>query len=60
MPQIADLRRATEAMGYSLCERLTVYPRYLARPQEFLAPEMMDHLTALANPDGLAARQNLS
>ena len=59
-PQIADLRRATEAMGYSLCERLTVYPRYLARPQEFLAPEMMNHLTALANPDGLAARQNLS
>ena len=59
-PQIADLRRATEAMGYSLCERLAVYPRYLARPQEFLAPEMMNHLTALANPDGLAARQNLS
>ena len=59
-PQIADLRRATEAMGYSLCERLTVYPRYLAQPQEFLAPEMMNHLTALANPDGLAARQNLS
>ena len=59
-PQIADLRRATEAMGYSLCERLTVYPRYLARPQEFLAPEMMNHLTVLANPDGLAARQNLS
>ena len=59
-PQIAVLRRATEAMGYSLCERLTVYPRYLARPQEFIAPEMMNYLTALANPDGLAARQNLS
>ena len=59
-PQISELRRATERMGYQLRERLTVYPRYLARPQEFIAPEMMNHLTAMANPDGLAARQHLS
>ena len=59
-PQIADLRRATSVLGYSLRERLTVYPRYLARPQEFIAPEMMNHLTAMANPDGLAAQQHLS
>ncbi|MCZ6904764.1 MAG: 7,8-didemethyl-8-hydroxy-5-deazariboflavin synthase CofG [Acidobacteria bacterium] len=59
-PQISELRRATERMGCQLRERLTVYPRYLARPQEFIAPEMMNHLTAMANPDGLAARQHLS
>ena len=39
-PQLARLRQATETAGKELVPRLPIYPRYLADPKRWLAPEM--------------------
>jgi len=55
-PQIDDLARRTAAAGFSLRERLTIYPGYLREP--WLDPRLAAHVAALADPDsGLAAPQ---
>jgi FO synthase len=56
-PQIGLLRRATGACGYTLCERLTVYPRYTQPGSSYLAPRLAARIAALAREDGLAAIQ---
>jgi FO synthase len=56
-PQIGELRHETERMGFTLRERLTIYPRQLAEPSRFVAPEMVGTLRVLAGADGLAAEQ---
>ncbi|HUG36601.1 MAG TPA: 7,8-didemethyl-8-hydroxy-5-deazariboflavin synthase CofG [Candidatus Limnocylindrales bacterium] len=52
-PLIADLRRATEAAGHTLRERLAIYPEYAARP-DFVDPALRAHIARLAGPDHLA------
>jgi len=53
-PQIDDLARHTAAGGYTLRERLTIYPPYLREP--WLDPRLTRHVAALADPaTGLAA-----
>ncbi len=52
-PQIARLRRETEARGFRLRERLALYPEYVARP-EFLAPAVRERALLLAEEDGFA------
>ncbi|HET7015491.1 MAG TPA: bifunctional FO biosynthesis protein CofGH [Streptosporangiaceae bacterium] len=52
-PQIDDLTQRTAAAGFTLCERLTIYPGYLREP--WLDPRVAGHVAALADPQtGLA------
>jgi FO synthase len=53
-PQIDELASLTAAAGYTLAERLTIYPGYLREP--WLDPRLAGHVAALADPaTGLAA-----
>jgi FO synthase len=53
-PQIDELARQTAAGGFSLTERLTIYPPYIREP--WLDPRLAGHVAALADPvTGLAA-----
>jgi FO synthase len=50
-PEIARLRSETEARGFTLRERLSIYPEYLGRA-EFLSPRVREQVNRLAGPDG--------
>lgn len=52
-PQIATLREKTAEAGLELCERLAIYPEFIARPG-FLAERVRASLVSLAGPDGFA------
>jgi FO synthase len=53
-PQIDELADRTEQAGFSLRERLTIYPGYIREP--WLDPRLAAHVAALADPaTGLAA-----
>src|SRR5450432_4105509 len=53
-PQIDALAASTSAAGFSLRERLTIYPGYIREP--WLDPRLRAHVVALADPvTGLAA-----
>jgi FO synthase len=51
-PHIRELRRATEAGGYMLRERLAVYPEYAHRP-EFIDAALRPRIAAQVDGDGL-------
>ncbi len=52
-PQIDDLAGRTAAEGFTLAERLTIYPGYIREP--WLDPRLAPHVAALADPaTGLA------
>jgi FO synthase len=51
-PLVDELARRSAAAGFTLAERLTAYPPYLAEP--WLDPRLVPHVAALAGPDGLA------
>jgi FO synthase len=51
-PQIRALRQATEREGFTLRERLAVYPEFATRP-EFVAEPLGDRVRALIGADGL-------
>ena len=53
-PDIDELAARTAAAGFTLRERLTIYPPYLREP--WLDPRLAGHVAALADPaTGLAA-----
>ena len=53
-PDVDDLAARTAAAGFTLHERLTIYPPYLGEP--WLDPRLAAHVAALADPaTGLAA-----
>src|SRR6266704_949267 len=53
-PAIDELAARTAAAGFTLRERLTIYPPYLGEP--WLDPRLARHVAALADPEtGLAA-----
>jgi FO synthase len=53
-PDIDELAARTAAAGFTLRERLTIYPPYLREP--WLDPRLVGHVAALADPaTGLAA-----
>ena len=53
-PQIDELASLTAAAGFTLAERLTIYPGYIREP--WLDPRLAGHVAALADPvSGLAA-----
>jgi FO synthase len=52
-PQLDELAEVTAAAGFTLRERLTIYPPYLREP--WLHPRVSDHVAALVDPaTGLA------
>ncbi|MDT5035724.1 MAG: synthase [Micromonosporaceae bacterium] len=54
-PQIDELAARSAAAGFTLRERLTVYPPYVQRPEAWLDPRIAGHVAALADPaTGLA------
>jgi len=53
-PQIAQLRAETEARGFTLRERLAIYPEFVKR-EGFLAPRVHERVAALADADGYAS-----
>lgn len=53
-PQIDELAERTAGHGFTLRERLTVYPEYVLRGEPWLDPRIAGHVAALAGPDGLA------
>ena len=57
-PQIARLRRETEAGGFVLRERLAIYPEFLAQPR-FLSAAVRQRAEGLADGSGFA-REDLS
>jgi FO synthase len=53
-PQIDELADKTAGAGFTLAERLTIYPGYIREP--WLDPRLAGHVAALADPaTGLAA-----
>jgi FO synthase len=55
-PQIDLLADHTASAGFTLRERLTVYPEYIQRGEPWLDPRLLPHVRALADPEtGLAA-----
>jgi FO synthase len=53
-PQIDELADRTADSGFTLRERLTIYPEYVRRGEPWLDPRLGGHVAALASPDGLA------
>jgi FO synthase len=54
-PQIDLLREKSAESGFTLRERLTIYPEYVRRANEgWLDPRLAAHVSALADADGLA------
>src|SRR3954470_17459494 len=54
-PQIDELAERSAAAGFTLRERLTIYPEYVRRGVPWLAPRLAAHVAALAAPStGLA------
>lgn len=58
-PEIRTLADNSNRAGYRLQERLTVYPSYLQRSSEFLAPEIASRALAQSRQDGLATKQEI-
>lgn len=54
-PQVDALAAATRAAGYTLRERVTVHPPYIADRQEWIDPALHEPVLALTGADGLAA-----
>ena len=54
-PQIDDLAARTAEAGFTLAERLTIYPEYVRAGEPWLDPRLRAHVDALADPEtGLA------
>ncbi|MFF5052023.1 bifunctional FO biosynthesis protein CofGH [Micromonospora sp. NPDC000663] len=49
-PQIEELARHTELAGFTLRERLTIYPEYVRAGDPWLDPRLSPHVNALADP----------
>ena len=56
-PVISQLRATTEAKGFALTERLTVYPQFFKDRQGFLANQIDRKLRGMARADGFARDQ---
>ncbi|MCW3839809.1 bifunctional FO biosynthesis protein CofGH [Micromonospora yasonensis] len=54
-PQLDELARHTAQAGFTLRERLTIYPEYVRAGDPWLDPRLLPHVGALADPQtGLA------
>ncbi|MEU8719646.1 MULTISPECIES: bifunctional FO biosynthesis protein CofGH [Streptomyces] len=57
-PQVDELTERSAAAGFSLRERLAVYPEYIQRGEPWLDPRLLPHVTALADPATGLARED--
>ncbi|WP_449066213.1 7,8-didemethyl-8-hydroxy-5-deazariboflavin synthase CofG, partial [Planomonospora algeriensis] len=57
-PQIDELAARTAASGFTLRERLTIYPEYVLAGEPWLDPRLAAHVAALADPVTGLARQD--
>ncbi|MCF3962447.1 bifunctional FO biosynthesis protein CofGH [Streptomyces fuscigenes] len=57
-PQIDDLAARTAEAGFSLRERLTIYPEFIRRGEPWLDPRLLPHVNALADPETGLARED--
>ncbi len=57
-PQIEELAARTAQAGFTLRERLTVYPEFVRRGEPWLDPRLLPHVTALADPETGLARED--
>ncbi|MEV4378653.1 bifunctional FO biosynthesis protein CofGH [Streptosporangium sp. NPDC049644] len=57
-PQIDDLAARTAAAGFTLRERLTIYPEFVLAGEPWLDPRLNAHVAALADPDTGLARED--
>jgi FO synthase len=53
-PALDRLREATEAAGFVLAPRLTVYPEFVQRPEEWLHPDVRTAVLVASDLEGLA------
>ena len=53
-PQIEELARHTAAAGFTMTERLAIYPEYVVRGDPWLDPRVLPHVAALSLETGLA------
>ena len=51
-PQISDLRRRTEELGFELRPRLPLYPEYVAMGDGFIPAPLRERITSLADGEG--------
>jgi FO synthase len=58
-PFLEDLSAATAAAGFTLKERLTVYPSYVVNRERWIDPRIHAHVTALAEPEGMGHAEAL-
>ncbi len=56
-PQIDFLKAETEARGFTLRERLAIYPEYVGRA-EFLSPRVREQVNLLVGADGYASQRS--
>nr|BFE76405.1 bifunctional FO biosynthesis protein CofGH [Actinoplanes digitatis] len=56
-PQIEALRQHSARAGFELRERLTIYPEYVRRGENWLDPRLAAHVAALADPATGLARE---
>ena len=57
-PNIDDLAARTAAGGFTLRERLTIYPEFVRRGEPWLDPRLLSHVRALADPATGLARED--
>ena len=57
-PELEQLREGTRSRGLELAPRLTVYPEYVAEPEDWLDSAVAPHVVALADSEGLAREGN--
>ncbi|MFC0527962.1 bifunctional FO biosynthesis protein CofGH [Phytohabitans kaempferiae] len=53
-PQIEELTRHTAAAGFTMRERLAIYPEYVVRGDPWLDPRILPHVSAVSLESGLA------
>jgi FO synthase len=53
-PSIGELTERTAQAGFTLRERLTIYPKYILAGEPWLDPRLHAHVLALADAQGLA------
>lgn len=58
-PEITALSQSCADNGFELCERLTVYPRFLAERSAYIDPTLVSRIASMSRADGLARQQVL-
>nr|WP_158882241.1 bifunctional FO biosynthesis protein CofGH [Amycolatopsis anabasis] len=58
-PQIDELTRRTEALGFTMRERLPIYPEYVRAGEPWLDPRLRAHVDALAEPETGLVKENV-